>query len=81
MWRGIPAQVKVQDDAGQQLSRPMPERFQQEIDRVAMRDGAVASDDYLAGWAWSDEQEREGAADSVATELVEELTAEWDRRR
>jgi hypothetical protein len=79
-WRGIPAQVKVQDDDGRLLNRPLPERFQQEIDRVAMRDGAASSDAYLDGWSWSDEQERDGPADVVADRLVEELAADWERR-
>jgi hypothetical protein len=80
-WRGIPAQVKVRDETGRRLSRSLPERFQQEIDRVAMRDGASASDVYLAEWSWSDEQERSGDAEEVAAEIVDELVAAWDARR
>jgi cvfA/B/C family virulence factor len=79
-WRGIPAQVKVRDDAGRRLSRPLPERFQQEIDRVAMRDEVAGSDAYLAEWTWSDEQEREGSAEEVAAQLVDDLAADWDRQ-
>jgi hypothetical protein len=80
-WRGIPAQVKVRDDAGRRVSRPLPDRFQQEIDRVAMQDGAVEGDAYLAEWTWCDEQEREGSAEEVAAQVVDELVADWDRQR
>jgi hypothetical protein len=80
-WRGIPAQVKVRDDAGRRVSRPLPDQFQQEIDRVAMQVGAVEADAYLAEWTWSDEQEREGSAEEVAAQVVDELVADWDRQR
>ena len=79
-WREIPAQVKVWDDAGRRVSRPLPERFQQEIDRVAMREGAHSSDAYLEEWAWSSEEEQPGAAEEVADHLVTEIAAEWDAR-
>lgn len=79
-WRDIPAQVKVRDDDGRRVSRPLPDRFQQEIDRVATREGATESDAYLAEWAWSDEEERPGGAEEVADRLVAELAAQWDAR-
>ena len=78
-WRGIPAQVKVRDDEGHRVSWPLPDRFQQEIDRVAMRDGLADSDAYLAEWTWSDEEERAGSAAEVAAAVAEELVATWDR--
>lgn len=80
-WRGIPAQVRVRDEAGRRVSRPLPERFQQEIDRVAMRDGLADGDAYLAEWAWSDDTERPGSSEEVAAAVVEELVATWDRER
>jgi cvfA/B/C family virulence factor len=79
-WRGIPAQLKVRDDAGRRVSRPLPDRFQQEIDRVATREGTTSSEAYLAEWAWSDEEERPGTAQEVADRLVDEVAAEWDAR-
>jgi hypothetical protein len=76
-WRDIPAQVTATDQAGSTVTRQMPPTFQQEIDRVAMREGIIASDAYLEAWAWSAEAEREGDADSVADAVVAELVEAW----
>ena len=71
-WRDIPAQVKVK--AGRQrVSRPLPNRFEQAIDRAAMHAGAINSDDYLAEWRRSEWQERNGKPEEVANVLVDEL--------
>ena len=76
-WHGIPAQVKTTDDDGASESRPLPPFFQQEIDRVAMREGLSDTDEYLEGWAWSAPQSRDGSAAEVADALVLELDKEW----
>jgi len=48
-WRDMPAQVIVR--AGRRnAKRQLPERFEQAIDRAAMKSGAAGSDDYLAEW-------------------------------
>ena len=48
-WRDMPAQVIVK--AGRKTAkRQLPERFEQAIDRAAMKTGAASSDDYLAEW-------------------------------
>lgn len=80
-WRGIPSQVKVTDDTGATVSMMLPGYFQQEIDRVAMAEGLVGSDQYLEAWAWSDEAEREGSADDVAAAVFDELVAAWPREQ
>jgi hypothetical protein len=80
-WRGIPAQVRVRDDAGHRVSRALPDRFQKDIDGIAMRDGITDSEAYLAGWTWSADMEQPGSADDVATAVVEELVAAWDSNR
>lgn len=76
-WRGIPSQVKASDDSGATASKQMPAFFQHEIDRVAMAEGLIDSDAYLEAWAWSEEADREGSAEVVVEELVEELGAAW----
>lgn len=81
MWNGIPAQVKAFADDGSAVSALLSDRWQQEIDRVAMRDGLEGTDAYLAGWAWSEDQERPGAAGAVLEEVVAELEATWDESR
>jgi hypothetical protein len=76
-WRGIPAQVQATDEAGRSVSQPLPPFFQQEIDRVAMAEGLVGTDDYLDAWEWSAETERPGAAGAVAQEVAEEISRAW----
>jgi len=73
-WRGIPSQVKATDEAGT-AARMLPDRWQQEIDRVAMRDGLAGTDEYLELWGWSAESERPGSADEVAEAVLAELVA------
>ena len=80
-WRDIPSQVKATDDSGATVSRTMPGSFQQEIDRVAMAEGLIDSDEYLEAWAWSAEVERNGSAEAVAAAVVEELAEGWRRER
>jgi hypothetical protein len=48
-WRDIPAQVIVGRGRGG-AKAPLPERFEQAIDRVAMRIGARDEDAYLREW-------------------------------
>lgn len=77
-WRDIPAQVKVR--AGRmRVSRPLPDRFEQAIDRAAMHAGAINSDDYLAEWRRSDWLEREGEPEAVAEALVAELDSSYSQ--
>ena len=48
-WRDIPAQVIAK--AGRaNAKRELPQRFQDAIDRAAMRGGARETDAYLAEW-------------------------------
>ena len=75
-WRGIPAQVKVYGEGGTR-SAPMPDRYQTEIDRVAMREGLTGSDAYLEHWKWGKRTARDGTARQVLDEVIAELTAEW----
>jgi hypothetical protein len=76
-WRGIPAQLKVWSDDGRPRSVPLPDWFQQEIDRVAMREGLDGSDAYLEQWSWSGDLEREGSVDEVVATVLDELVAQW----
>jgi hypothetical protein len=80
-WRGIPAQVKAFPETGRPVSALLPDWFQQEIDRVAMRDGLAGSDAYLEQWEWSADEERPGSADEVAAAVAAELDATWRDKR
>ena len=80
-WQDIPSVIKASDDDGIELSRQLPDVFQQEIDAQAMRQGLAGSDDYLAQWEWSEPQDRPGDPEAVADELVAEAEAALTERR
>ena len=72
-WKHIPAQIKVFEEGRKPLSRPMPDQFQVEIDRIAMREGLTGTDDYLNQWRWTPKLERAGTAEEVAEAVLWEL--------
>jgi hypothetical protein len=74
-WQQIPSQVKAEDDEDD-ISIPLPERFMARIDQVAMRTGMAGTDEYLAQWRWSEEEERPGSAREVAEAVAAELAAQ-----
>jgi Virulence factor len=76
-WQEVPSQVKAEDDQDE-VNLPMPPRFMAMVDRLAMQRGLHGSDDFLAQWHWSDEEEREGSAQEVAAAVVAELEAGAD---
>ena len=71
-WQEIPTQVKAEDEQ-EDVTVPMPAQFMERIDRLAARRGLEESDDYLAQWRWSEEQERPGTAREVAEAVALEL--------
>ncbi len=77
-WRDIPAQVRV-FDGRRPISMTMPERFQEEIDRVAMEEGLEGTDDYLEHWKWSKREERDGQPAEILAALLRELETDYDR--
>ena len=72
-WQEIPSLIRVTVEDGQQLSRQLPEWFQQEIDRVAMAQGLIGSDAYLEQWQWRDAEPRDGAPNDVLDAVEAEL--------
>lgn len=72
-WENIPSLVKATGGDGTEVKRQLPDWFQQEIDRVAMDEGLLGSDEYLARWRWADAGEREGAPAEVAEAVEAEL--------
>ncbi|ARC88411.1 virulence factor [Rhodovulum sp. MB263] len=79
-WRDIPAQVIV-GRGRRAAKRVLPERFEQAIDRCAMRVGAKDSEAYLAEWHRSKPVEREGDPEMLATAETERIAAEYDAAR
>ena len=79
-WRDIPAQVIV--GKGRKGSkRQLSERFEQAIDRAAMKVGAEDTNAYLAEWRKSDPVEMDGDPEVLAETEAARLEAEFDRER
>ena len=79
-WRDIPAQVIV--GKGRKAAKlVLPERFEQAIDRAAMKTGASETDAYLAEWRKGDPVEMDGAPEEIAEAEVARLEAEYDTAR
>lgn len=79
-WRDIPAQVIV--GKGRRASKvQLSERFEQAIDRCAMKTGAAGTDAYLADWRKAEPFPVEGEQDDVAASEAARLEAEFDKDR
>jgi hypothetical protein len=79
-WRDIPAQVIV--GKGRAASKvQLPERFEQAIDRCAMKIGAKDADDYLAEWRKAPSYSAEGEPAEIAAAEAARLDAEYDTER
>jgi hypothetical protein len=63
-WRDIPSAVSVKIGRKEE-KRMLDNRFMEAIDMAAMRDGATATDDYLADW-------RRGEPIAVSDDLATE---------
>ena len=79
-WRDIPAQVIV-GKGRRGAKKPLEERFEQAIDRAAMKTGAAGTDDYLAEWRKADPYTVDGEPDAVLDAEVTRLQAEYDQDR
>ena len=90
-WRDIPAQVIVgaagtgrgagrgRSMGGAKLA--LSERFEQAIDRCAMRTGARDSDAYLAEWRRAEPYQRDGEPEEIARTEAALLEAAYDPAR
>jgi hypothetical protein len=79
-WRDIPAQVIV-GKGRRGVKKPLPERFEQAIDRCAMKIGAAGTDAYLAEWRKAEPVTVEGEDEAVATAEAARIDAEYDTAR
>ncbi|GGD30554.1 virulence factor [Sinisalibacter lacisalsi] len=79
-WRDIPAQVivgKGRAAAKVQLS----ERFEQAIDRAAMKAGMAGTDDYLAQWHREGPVETPGEPGEIASAEAARIEADYTPER
>ncbi|MEQ9259944.1 MAG: virulence factor [Roseovarius sp.] len=79
-WRDIPAQVIV-GKGRRGAKKPLPERFEQAIDRAAMKVGAADTDAYLAEWRKAAPYEVEGDPAEVVEAEAARLEKEYDQER
>lgn len=79
-WRDIPAQV-IAGKGRRAVKKVLPERFEQAIDRCAMKIGARDSDAYLAEWRKAAPVEVAGDDDAVAQSEAARIEAEYDTVR
>jgi hypothetical protein len=81
-WFNIPTGVKARDDEGT-VRRELHIRHQNAVDAVATATGRTGTQEYLAGWTWSDPKTRPGSAVDVAEQVVDELESSYppDRLR
>jgi hypothetical protein len=73
-WQEIPTQIKAEDEADD-VTVMLADKFMAQVDILAAKRGLQSTDDYLAQWKWSEEEEREGSAHEVAEAVKAELEA------
>lgn len=79
-WRDIPAQVIV--GRGRQGTKvQLPERFEQAIDRAAMKSGAAESDEYLSGFRKAEPIPGEGTDVEAANAAAAKIEVDYDQDR
>ena len=79
-WRDIPAQVIV--GKGRRGSkRQLEERFEQAIDRAAMKVNAKDADAYLAEWRKAATYQMDGDPDEIVEAEALRLESEYDQER
>ncbi|MCV6585060.1 MAG: virulence factor [Marinibacterium sp.] len=79
-WRDIPAQVIV-GKGRRGAKRQLEERFEQAIDRAAMKVNAKDSDAYLAEWRKADPYVVEGDPAEIAEAEATRLEETYDQDR
>ena len=79
-WRDIPAQVIV-GKGRRGAKKQLAERFEQAIDRAAMKVGAADTDAYLAEWRKAPAYEMDGDPADIVLAEASRLEAEYDTDR
>ena len=73
-WKDVPSLVEADGD-GRTVRVPLTPRFQDLIDALAVREGAIEADAYLVGWVQDAPVERAGSPEEVAAAVAAELEA------
>ena len=75
-WRDIPAQV-IAKQGRKSAKKMLSDRFQEAIDRAAMRSGAAGTDDYLEDWRRGEPTTVDGDLDQAARDLSQQIEQQW----
>jgi hypothetical protein len=70
-WQDVPSLVRVLAADGSHVSYQLPDWFQQEIDRRAMEQELVESDDYLEQFQWGEPEERPEPPDEIIASVAD----------
>jgi len=79
-WRDIPAQV-IAGSGRKATRRQLSDRFQEAIDRAAMRTGAHGTDAYLAEWRRGEPCPCNGDVAAEVEAMVAALERDYDDAR
>lgn len=79
-WRDIPAQV-IAGRGRRGTKAPLSERFEQAIDRAAMKAGMIGTDAYLSEWRKAAPVEVPGDDAEAAAAEAARIEAEYDTAR
>ena len=79
-WRDIPAQVIV-GKGRRGTKAPLPERFEQAIDRAAMKVGAADTDAYLSEWRKAAPYAVDGDPNDIVSAEAARIDVEYDQDR
>ena len=79
-WRDIPAQG-IGGKGRRATKIQLSERFEQAIDRAAMKSNQRSTDYYLAEWRKAKPFKVEGNPENIAKEQAEKLEAEYDKEK
>ncbi len=79
-WRDIPAQV-IAGKGRRGTKVPLSERFEQAIDRAAMKAGMIGTDAYLSEWRKAPPVEVPGEDAEAAAAEAARIEAEYDQGR
>ncbi|GAA0394970.1 virulence factor [Cocleimonas flava] len=74
-WRDIPSQVTVQEGR-KRAKKLLPARFQEAIDRAAMRAKKIDSDAYLEDWKRTNTKQ-EGDINELVESVANQIEAEF----
>jgi hypothetical protein len=76
-WQEVPTQIAASDEQDD-VTVELPPQFMERIDQLAAKRGLQGSDDYLAQWRWSEDEERAGSAREVAEAVRAEIESKSD---